>query len=243
LIARRRAKDPLVRGCAAPLGGTFVAMLAAALAGCGSSENGVASKSAPEILAATRSAAQKASSMHLIASTKLTHGGSLSLDAHLSKDQARAHISFSGIGFDVVRKGSTLYLKGNHAFNARLEATMGVKVPTGVWLKGTTSSLGQVGSLTDIKRELPLILSGSGKVTKGAKVKIDGQPAITLKETRKLYTGSLYVATTGEPYPLKLMKTGQETGQTTFTGWNDPVTVSPPANAVDVSQLEHLKGH
>jgi hypothetical protein len=238
-VVSKRANDPLARGRAVLLGAIFALLVAQVSAGCGSSDNGVASKSAPQILAAARSAAQKASSVHVLASTKITHGGSLSLDASLSKDQAHAHSSFLGLSFEVIRKGNTLYLKGNPLFNARLEATMGIKVPSGVWLKGSDGRLAQIGSFTDISKELPLILSGSGKVTKGQKTEINGQPAIILKETRKLYTGTLYVATTGEPYPLKLSKTGRETGQTTFTGWNDPVTVTAPANAVELSGLEH----
>ena len=42
-----------------------ILVLGAALAGCGSSSNGVASESASEILAASRAAAQSASAVHL----------------------------------------------------------------------------------------------------------------------------------------------------------------------------------
>jgi hypothetical protein len=245
--ASRRAHRRLTCRHASLLGALFAAVSVPLLvAGCGSSDNGVASKPASEILAATRAAAHRASSVHVLASSKITHGGSLTLDASLAKQQAHAHISLYGLNLAAVRDGDLLYIKGNRRFNARLEATMGVKVPSGVWLKGTVTSLGLVGSFTDISRELPLILSGSGAVTKGAHVTINGQPAIALKLTRKLYTGTLYVATTGQPYPLKLIKSPKttglsETGQTTFTHWNDPVTVTPPANAVDISQLQPLK--
>jgi hypothetical protein len=217
-------------------------VLALPLVSCGSSDNGVASKQAGQILASARAAAQSASSVHMVASSKITHGGSLKLDGSLAKDQAHVQVSLFGMTMEVIRDGDTLYVKGNRQFDERLEVTLGVKVPSGKWLKGTTSSLGQIGSFTEIDRELPVILSGSGKVTKGAKVEIDGQPAITLKLTRKLYSGTLYVATTGEPYPLKLLKRGRETGQTTFTGWNDPVSLTPPANAIEISQLQHVKG-
>jgi hypothetical protein len=223
------------------LAALFATMLALPLAGCGSSDNGVAAKSASEILAATRAAAQSASSVHVTANSKVLKGRGLTLDASLSKQQAHARISFFGYDLQTIRDGHTMYVKGNRQVDERLEATLGVKVPSGKWLKGSASSLGQVGAFTDISKELSLILSGSGKVTKGARVKTDGQPAITLKLTRKLYSGTLYVATTGRPYPLKLTKTGRETGQTTFTGWNDPVSVSPPANAVDLSQLQPSK--
>jgi hypothetical protein len=219
------------------------------LAGCGSSDNGVASRPADQILQATRAAAQSASSVHVISSSKILNGRPFKLDASLSKQQAHARIAFFGYDLEAIRDGNTIYVKGNPQFNARLEETMGVKVPSGVWLKGSTRSLGQIGAFTDISKELPLVLSGSGPVSKGAETKTNGQPAITLKLMRKLYTGALYVATTGQPYPLKLIKNPNkagpsETGQTTFTGWNDPVTVSPPAHAIEISQLQPVKkGH
>jgi hypothetical protein len=228
-------------------GAAAAAALVLLVSGCGSSDNGVAAKSASEILAATRTAAQSASSVHVIAHTKITHGGSLKLDASLAKTQGHAQVSFYGLTIAVIRDGDTLYVKGNQGFAASLERSLGVKVPVGTWLKGPAKgALGQIGAFTEIETELPTMLSGSGPIAKGAKTKIDGQPAIALKEIRKLYTGTLYVATTGQPYPLKLTKSPTqagpgESGETTFTNWNDPVTVSPPANAIDITQLQPVK--
>jgi hypothetical protein len=213
------------------------------LAGCGSSDNGVASKPAGEILTAARAAAQNASSVRITGTTSLS-GTTLSINASLAKDHGHARLSLAGIEMEAIRTGETLYSKGNRAYNAQLESTMGIKVPAGVWLKWPVSSRSaRIGAVTDIKRELHLILNASGTVTKGATVKINGQPAIELKQTATLYTQILYVATTGNPYPIQLVKHGRETGQTTFTAWNDPVSVSPPSNAIDISQLQHTKGH
>jgi hypothetical protein len=212
--------------------------LGGGLAGCGSSDNRVASKPASEILAAARAAAQSATSVRITSSSNVGKA-KLTLDASLAKENARAQLSLLGIDVEAIRIGDTLYIKGNRAFDARLQSTLGVKVPSGVWLKGPASGvLGQVGAFTSMNREVPLILGARGPITKGATTRINGQPAIELKETAKLYTGTLYVATTGNPYPIQLRKTGRETGQTTFTAWNDPVTVSAPANAVEISQLK-----
>jgi hypothetical protein len=225
--------------------GVLCLALITALAGCGSSDNGVASKSASQILAATTAAAQSSNSVRV--STRSTVGGGtakLTMSASLAKDHGHARLALAGIGVEAIRAGETLYIKGNDRFDAQLERTFGVKVPARTWLKGPASgTLGRIGSFIDMSRELPLILSVSGPVTKGATTTVDGQPAIELKEVAKLYTGTLYVATTGTPYPIKLVKTGRETGKTVFSGWNDPVTVTPPKNAVDFSQLQHLKGH
>jgi hypothetical protein len=227
---------------AVPAGVASVLCLAV-LAGCGSSDNGVAAKPASQILAVVRTAAGSASSVHVVETSTIRHGGSLTLNASLAKQQAHARLSFLGANFEVIRDGDTLYLKGDPRFDARLEGVIGLKVPSGVWLKGPVAHLAPLGSFTEIDKELPIILGGSGKVSKGAKVKVAGQPAITLKQEHKLYTGTVYVATTGQPYPLQLLKQGRETGKTTFTGWNDPVTVTAPSNAVDISQLQPVKGH
>jgi hypothetical protein len=223
------------------LGLTVFALL---MAGCGSSDNGVAAKPASQILQATIAAAKSASAVHVVSSTKLIRGTAVKLNASLAKDRGRAQVSLLRTTLEVIRDGDTLYVKGNQLFAARLGAVLGVRIPADTWVKGPTNGeLAQVGSFTDIERELPLMLQGSGPIGKGATVKIDGQPAITLKETRKLYTGTLYVATTGQPYPLKLTKTGQETGQVTFANWNEQVTINPPEKAVPLSQLQQVKGH
>jgi hypothetical protein len=230
-------------GRRAPLGARLLAPLCLALvgllAGCGSSDNGVASKSPTEILAAARSAALSASSVHIKSNSNVGRA-KLTLEATLGKQQGQAKVSLLGIGFEAVRVGNTMYVKGNPVFNARLESVLGVKIPPNTWLKGPVAgTLGQVGSFTNPSKELPVILGSRGTLSKGAKVKVNGQSTIQLKEVAKLYTGTLYVATTGQPYPIQMLKHGRENGQITFSGWNNSVSVSAPANAVEVSQLQH----
>lgn len=210
-----------------------------ALAGCGSASNGVASKTPEQILAAAKSAAQNASGVHITGVSRVG-ATSLTLNAALAKDTGHAKIAFYGFAFEAIRDGDTLYVKGNQAFTEQLEHTLGVKLPSGTWVKTpTTGALAQTAAFTSKDSELPVVLSTDGPLTKGNTATIDGQPAIALHEAAKLYTGTLYVATTGQPYPLLLRKTGQETGETKFTDWDKPVTVDPPANAVELSQLQH----
>jgi hypothetical protein len=216
--------------------------LGAALAGCGSSDNGVASKSAPAILAAARTAAQSASAVHVMSSSS-AGGARLAMNASLAKDQGHTQLKVLGSALEVIHTGQTIYIKGNRPFNARLERTLGVKIPSGVWLKGPASgTFRRFAPLASIVRELGTILGASGPLTKGKATKIAGQPVIELKQATKLGIRTLYVATTGEPYPILLRKSGRETNKTTFSGWNDPVTVSTPTGAVEISQLEQRKG-
>ena len=54
--------------------------------------------------------------------------------------------------------------------------------------------------------------------------------------------GTLYVATTGKPYPIEIVKSGSDGGRVEFDRFNQPVTLTPPANAIDVSKLSGATG-
>jgi hypothetical protein len=233
---------PLKTRARAALAPLLAAAIAALAAGCGSSGNGVSSKSANEIMAASKAAANKASSARV--ATKVAQG-KLELTSHIefASNGGHAQVSFAGLAFEVLRIGSTLYVKGNRAFESRLTATASKKIPEGTWIKASASGtqLAQLAAFTDKTGEMSRLLSSSGPLTKGSTTTVNGQKAIELKQTAKLYTGSAFIATTGEPYPIQLLKHGRETGETSFSDWNQPVTLTAPTNSVEVSQLEHEK--
>jgi hypothetical protein len=211
-------------------------LIALVLTGCGgSSGNGIASKSASEILAASRAAAESATSVH-VAGKSAQGPLSLTLNLDLASDGGRGQVSLLGLSFELIRVGNTLYAKGNPAFYTRLSATTGLHLPQGVWLKAPASGgkLAQLASFTNLSGELGRLLSSTGPITKGASSTVNGQKAIELKETAKLFSGSLFIATTGKPYPIEIVKHGRESGQTTFSGWNQPVSLSAPAGAIAI---------
>jgi hypothetical protein len=218
-------------------------LLAATLASCGdSTNNGVASKNATEILAAARNAVTSARSVH-VGSQAAQGPLTLKQNLDLARDGGHAHISGLGIDFEIIRTGNTLYLKGSPAFYQRLGITP-TRVPEGAWIKTPTnnSQFGQLAAFTDLKSEVNRLISSAGPITKGATTTTNGQKAIELKNSGKLYTGAIYIATTGNPFPIQITKTGRETGHTTLTNWNQAVTLTVPTNAIDISQLEHA-GH
>ena len=49
---------------------------------------------------------------------------------------------------------------------------------------------------------------------------INGQKAVAINDTTK--GGTLYVSTTGTPYPIQISKTGSEAGIVKFENWNSP---------------------
>ncbi len=218
----------------------FTVALAVILAGCGSGES-VTSKSAAEILAASRAAALSASSVHVLTKVSIGKHQVANDDQELAGDGGRAKLSLVGRRYEAIRIGNTVYVKGGPAFYRTLERRTGAHVPEGAWVKAPADSaqLAQFAYLTDLSKELGFQLRSNGSLTKGAITTIEGQKAIELKDTAgKRSTRALYVATTGKPYPLQIVRHGVETAQTTFTGWNRSTQLTAPAGAVELAGLE-----
>jgi hypothetical protein len=212
--------------------GVLAVALATAALGCGgSSGNGVASKSAPEILAASRAAAAAASSVRI---TGRTAQGpiSSSFDVALTRTGGSGRVTLLGLTFDSIRVGDTLYVKGSPQLYERIGGPL-AKAPHGVWVKlpASNPNVAAYASLTTLASETARLLTLPAPITKGASTTIDGQPAIELKETRKLSSSSIYIATSGDPYPIRIVKHGRETGTIAFSGWNQRLTVTAPAPA------------
>jgi len=49
--------------------------------------------------------------------------------------------------------------------------------------------------------------------------------------------GTLYVAASGTPYPVALVKSGNSAGSIEFSNWNQSVTLTAPKGALDLSQF------
>jgi hypothetical protein len=238
------------------LGGVFLpllaAVLAAALVGCGSTDNGVAAKPASEILAASTAAADSATSVHVLSKTKV-NGITTTVDLRLTRGGGRSSLSLARLSYKAIQLGNDLYVTGNRVFFIRLGQMLGgragaaaAKLPVGTWVKAPAagSSLAGLGSLTDMSSELHLILS-RGPAVKGSETTVNGQKAVTLKQAGKFYKRSLYIATTGKPYPIQIIREShanakalRQSAITTFSGWNAPIALSAPTNTVDISQLE-----
>jgi hypothetical protein len=234
----------LRRATRLPLAAALIALVLVAIAGCGdsSSGNGVASKTPAEILAATKAAADSASSVRVAGA--LSSGGSpITLNLSLVAGHGgRGQVSEGGLAFELIVIDSTVYIKGSPAFYSHFGGAAAAQLFQGKWLKASVSSgeLASLASLTNLGKLLDQALAGHGTLAKGATTTVSGQPVIELRDTAK--DGSLYVATTGQPYPIEIVKRGSETGHVSFTHWNEPVPLSAPSGAIDLSQLQHA-GH
>jgi hypothetical protein len=228
----------------------YLAVLGAAAvlaAGCGGSSgskgSGEAAKSIEQIVADSETAAKSATSVH-VAGSGVSGGTPLSLDLHLVAGKGgKGHLNVNGLSFDIVRVGPTVYFKGDTRFWGHFGGGFVAELLKGRWLSERVGhgALASFAPLTDIKKLFHAILSTHGKLSKGATIAINGQSAVALVDRSK-GGGILYVATPGPPSPLELVSPSDKTGTITFDQWNQPVTLTPPANPVDVSKLNGFNG-
>jgi len=218
------------------------ALVALALAACGSSggstsSNGIASKSPDQIVSAASSAVSGVNSVH-VSGAVLSGGQHVTLDLNLVNGKGgKGSMAQNGLGFQIVAVGPEVYINGSQSFWKTFGGSAAAQLLSGKWLKApATGQLSSLATLTNVQKLFNQLLSSHGKLSKGKTTTIHGQQAIAVTDTTN--GGTLYVATTGKAYPLEISKTGASGGQITFDHFNQPVTLTPPAHAIDISQLK-----
>lgn len=216
-------------------------LVAAVLAGCGSSSssgNGITSKTPAEVVAAAKVAATGASSVHVTGSI-VSSSSPITLDMELLAGKGgRGQISENGLSFDVIQIDGTAYISGSPAFYSHFGSPAAAQLLQGKWLKTPASSgtFASLGPLTNLSQLLDTALAEHGTLAKGTTITLDG--AQVLSVTDPSHGGTLYVATTGKPYPIEITKSGSSGGKISFDRWNAPVALAAPKNAIDLAQLQ-----
>jgi hypothetical protein len=219
-------------------------LMATVLGGCGSSSsgsssgNGIASKAPAEIVALAKVAADGASSVH-VAGSIVSGGSPITLDLELLAGKGgRGRISENGLSFNLIQVGGTAYISGSPAFYSHFGGPAAAQLFQGKWLKAPTSngSFSTLGSLTNLSQLVESALASHGTLLKGATSTVNGQQVIAVTDAS--HGGTLYVATTGKPYPIQVRKSGASGGKILFDRWNAPVPLVAPKNAIDLSQLQ-----
>jgi hypothetical protein len=223
----------------------MLALSIGSVSGCGSSsssDNGVASKSATEILTASKDAAASASAVH-VSGSLVSGGAPITLDLTLvSGKGGKGRISENGLSFELIQVDGNAYISGSNEFYEHFAGAAAARLLQGKWLEApaTTGSFATLGSLTNMQKLLETALVQSGTLTKGATTTVSGQSVVPITDSTQ--SGTLYVATTGKPYPVQISKSGAGGGSISFTGWDQPVTIAAPANAISLSELQHAGG-
>ena len=214
----------------------------AVLGGCGSSSssssNGLASKSPTEIVAAAKTAAVSAASVH-IAGSIVNEGKPISLDMEiLANKGGKGQITLEGFEIRLIQVGGAVYINASTAFYKHVAGSAAAQLLQGKWLKASVSStsFASLASLTNIGKLIDSTLGSHGKLASDGTKTINGQKAVGVSDTSR--GGTLYVAATGTPYPLEIVKGGSGGGKITFDRWNQSVTLSAPTGAININQLQ-----
>ncbi|MGA5446303.1 hypothetical protein [Streptomyces umbrinus] len=171
-------------------------------------------------------------------------GSRVGLDMALDrKGECAGTMSANGEGkADLVKTGDTLYMKYDEKFlraqsdGASKEETDGVvAMLAGKWTKmsATGSDAKDIASFCDLDTVLADFQDVNSDATRGKTTTVDGTPAIVLHEKDGKDTYTLYVATEGKPYLLKVVsKSADDPGTVTFGDFDTPVPAEKPAGKV-----------
>jgi hypothetical protein len=214
-----------------------VTLAVAACGGSGLSTNGVEKKSAKEIVVAATTAVGRATSVH-VAGNVVSGGSRITLDLNLVNGRGgQGSMAENGLSFQVLTVGNEVYVNGTTAFWQKVAGSAAARLLFGKWIKAPAGGpLATLATLTDLRKLSNQFLSSHGRLARGSIATVRGQPVIAVKDTTN--GGTLYVATTGRPYPIEVVKNGSDGGQIAFDRFNQPVRLTPPSNAIDISQLQ-----
>jgi hypothetical protein len=232
------------------LAGTLV-VVALAVAGCGggsSSTNtnggynsGLASKSAQQIILAAVKATDSAT-FYRINGNVTCEGQPVGVNVTLAKtgSGAKAALTISGKPVQLIVIGKDAYLNTQSAVWAQFPGVNGAAVGqylNGRWLKFpvTNPKLAALIACAGPKALLAQLKSNAGSAVKKGETTYNGQSAVQVDGGAN--SGTIYVATNGNAYPVAIVIKGKDGGTIKFSGWNQPFANPAPTDYVDISQL------
>jgi len=177
-------------------------------------------------------------------------GGTISMDMALdSKGDCAGHMSMDGEGrADLIKNGDTVYMKYDETFlraqsegEPKGDVDAAVALLAGKWTKMSAKGEGaeDLAGFCDLNTILGDATDGESDATRSKTTTVDGTPAITLYEKDGKDSFTLYVATEGEPYVLKLVSTTpSDPGSLSFSDYGKPVPTDKPTG--DVLDLDAL---
>jgi hypothetical protein len=221
--------------------------------------SGEAAKAPATIVADAQKALMDAKSVHLTGSFLGVAGatpsgatgagtGQQTLDLRLTRDRKGAPLATGFVQtvvtsgskstttkIGITRVGATLYLFGDKAYYQQISSK--AATAAGKWLSLPATQDKAIADLTDISA-LAKGLSGATSVTSPGMVRLDAGTAILLR------TGAgatLYVAATGAPYPLRVVRAAATpsaiSGTLDFADYNAAFTVKAPKGAVALAKV------
>jgi hypothetical protein len=209
-------------------------------AGCSESESSdqpFKGQSADQVAAKAVTATRNASSLRMAGKVS-ADGQPLTVDFHVdTQKNCKGRMAMEQGSADVIHAGQATYIKGDKDFwaNAAKNSTPRQKQAqalSGRWVKvpvgdaSTTGLCDKQGFLADMDSDR----AERKGMTKGDVTTVNGQKAITLRKKKGSgETITMYVATEGKPYLLKLAQSGGKSpGTVVFSDYEKPVKATPP---------------
>ncbi len=216
----------------------------AASASADGAANGLADKSAAEILVAARQGLAAADSFR-VEGKGSDNKNQFTIDmGFVSGKGARGTVSISGQEFEMLVTGGQTYVKATSAFLTSQGAPKeAAKLFEGKWLLFPKTQNDVFGPFTDSDKFAKSVLEPSGTISKSGTKEIDGVPAVGLVDGSKdsKDAGTLWIATEGEPRPLRIEPAAQGGSQGTLDFSYDvdvDLTAPPKDKVIDIGALK-----
>jgi hypothetical protein len=232
--------------------------------GCGGSSKDTsdeASKPPAQILDDTAGALKRVHSVRL-QGTQTIDDQKTAIRADL-EPPAKVSLAYDqrGAAASIIAVSGSVYIKANETFWKKQGVGRAGTTLAGKWFKAPTSEA-EFKDLTkglDVATLSRCLVQNHGTLAKGGTATVNGQPAVVIvdKGDRPGSTpGKLFVATKGEPVPLRIVATGEQRpggikdrqcndpssrthagDQLSFTKYDQALKIAPPLGALDLTEL------
>jgi hypothetical protein len=200
-------------------------------------DNGVAAKTADEILSEATAAFRAASSVRLVGRL-VDADQSLELDVRLGRDVSQGSVTQKGARLEIIATGGNLYMRGKQFWVTNAPASIASQVGDR-WARVPVSGLRDTLAFTNLVSLQAFADGGlkpSGTISKGERGTVDGRKAIAIKDGDG---SSLWVATTGPAHPLRIGPAAAtaSTDSIAFRDYNAELSVTAPGDSIDFTQV------
>ncbi len=182
---------------------------------------------------ATRAAVAALSAAHTVrvVGTSTSDGKPVSFDLRITDEGSRGSITSQGATFQVIIIGKDFFMNGPARSWKATGSPDGVAaLLAGRWVKVPGSDRGMDSfTLAAFTSEM---MHGTTFARTIARASLNGRDVVLITYSN----GSrLYVSQTGQPYPLRYLKTGADGRQVDFTEFGAVVHLAPPKDAIDMT--------
>jgi hypothetical protein len=220
-----------------PILGTSALAGALVLSSCTAAANGIASKSAPAILDAAGAALVSAHTFEIQA-TSAGSGTPASVTFKIDgKNVGEGSFVTSSLSFQAEELHGTDYFRSQTLWSQVGGPTLqGALGDRWVYISASSSTATELtavfGTLTSPPTVAKQLTKSAQTSVRGKVGTVDGEPVISVTEPK---AGTIYVATTGKPYPLRWQQSS--VGRVVFSSFGAHFNIVAPKGAVNLAAI------